>query len=141
MLNFSPRLRDTLTREFWIEKEMLTSRIPGTRSRAQRTRSPDGSPDKSTGQVRGRDAPRVRGTRLRVDAERKGIQGRSVSGTEAFGGDLLRNLGRVPIGVLLLKGGGADGSGGVKEAEGNVPFFRWGHSAECFELNGVEGLD
>jgi hypothetical protein len=43
--------------------------------------------------------------------------------------------------VLLLKGGGADGSGGVKEAEGNVPFFRWGHSAECFELNGVEGLD
>ena len=36
MLNFSPRLRDTLTREFWIEKEMLTSRIPGTRSRAQR---------------------------------------------------------------------------------------------------------
>jgi len=43
--------------------------------------------------------------------------------------------------VLLLKRGGADGSGGVKEAEGNIPFFRWGHSAECFELNGVEGLD
>ena len=89
---------------------MLTSRIPGTRSRAQRTRRAK----------RGR---------------------RSISGTEAFGGDLLRNLGRVPIGVLLLKRGGADGSGGVKEAEGNVPFFRWGHSAECFELNGVEGLD
>jgi len=43
--------------------------------------------------------------------------------------------------VLLLKGGGEDGSGGVKEAEGNVPFFRWGHSAECFKLNRVEGLD
>ena len=76
-----------------------------------------------------------------ADAERKGIQSRSISGTEAFGGDLLRNLGRVPIGVLFLKGGGADGSGGVKEAEGKVPFFCWGHSAECFELNGVEGLD
>ena len=66
---------------------------------------------------------------------------RSTSDTEAFGGDLLRNLGWAPIGMLLLKGGGADGSGDVKEAEGNVPFFRWGHSAECFELNGVEGLD
>jgi hypothetical protein len=43
--------------------------------------------------------------------------------------------------VLLLKRGGADGSGGVKEAEAKVPFFCWGHSAECFELNGVEGLD
>ena len=91
---------------------------------------------------KGREAPTGAPTGVRgADAERKGIQGRSVSGTEAFGGDLLRNLGRVPIGVLLLKRGGADGSGGVKEAEGNVPFFRWGHSAECFELNGVEGLD
>ena len=36
MLNFSPRLRDALTRGFWIEEEMLTSRSCGTRSRAQR---------------------------------------------------------------------------------------------------------
>jgi len=27
MLNFSPRLRDALTRGFWIEEEMLTQRV------------------------------------------------------------------------------------------------------------------
>jgi hypothetical protein len=75
----------------------------GLRKRCSREgrEAPTGAPTES-GQVRG------------ADAERKGIQGGSVSGTEAFGGDLLRNLSRVPIGVLLLKGGGADGRGGVK---------------------------
>ena len=102
------------------------------------------NPEMPTSRMRGRFGKRKSengGKSWGADAERKGIQSRSISGTEAFGGDLLRNLGRVPIGVLFLKGGGADGSGGVKEAEGKVPFFCWGHSAECFELNGVEGLD
>jgi len=38
----SPHGRDALTRAFaWIGGLSLTSRIPGTRSRAQRTQSPD----------------------------------------------------------------------------------------------------
>ena len=45
-----------------LERGLLMSRIPG--------------PDKGTGQAPtlpgGRDAPRVRGTRIRVDAEREG---------------------------------------------------------------------
>jgi hypothetical protein len=55
MLNFSPRLRDALTRGFWIEEEMLTQRT----RRSLRTESPDAGRGADAERECGKDCGRV----------------------------------------------------------------------------------
>jgi len=76
-----------LTREFLIREGVAhVTAFPG-RAHARKAPTPVGVEPLSPDAGRGRDAPRVRGTRLRVDAERKGIQGvRGESFCEKWGG-------------------------------------------------------